>query len=344
MVTNQTADIGTGSDPLRSRIVAICASFLVGAALMSAKFYVYRITLSSAVLSDALESIINVVASAFALVSILMSAMPPDDSHPYGHGKIEFFSAGFEGALIVLAALGIFVTGISHIATPRPIPQLESGLLILLGTAIINLILGIFLVQTGKRTSSLTLIADGRHVLTDVYTSAGVVLGLFLVHMTGWYWMDGVIACVVGVNIIVIGGKLVRVAYAGLMDASDPRLLKEVSELLNKHRQEIWIDVHRLRATRSGNHVNIDFHMILPNYLTLDQAHDEVKKLETIIEGHFRGNAHALIHLDPCREPDCPVCHNHGCNARTETLKDRTAWDLKSMRRFSSPRSQGDEP
>jgi cation diffusion facilitator family transporter len=342
MVTTQAADNGNEDNPLKIRMIAIAVSFLVGLTLMGAKFYVYRMTHSSAILSDALESIINVVASAFALVSILMSAIPPDEGHPYGHGKIEFFSAGFEGALIVLAAIGIFVSGISHILYPRHIPRLESGLLILLATAIINLVLGIFLIHTGKRTSSLALVADGKHVLTDVYTSAGVVLGLFFVHVTGWYWMDGVVACVVGINIIVIGGRLVRIAFAGLMDASDPVLLEEVSELLNQHRKEIWIGVHRLRATRSGNSVNIDFHMTLPSYLTLDQAHAEVRELENVIEDHFRGNAHVLIHLDPCREADCPVCSNQVCSARTETFKERAAWDLKAMRRFNSSHSPGD--
>ena len=336
--------IHTDDGSLKIRVVAISASFLVGAALMAVKFYAYRLTGSSAVLSDALESIINVVASAFALISILLSARPPDESHPYGHGKIEFFSAGFEGALIIFAALGIFASAFSHLADPRPLPFLRGGLLILLGTAAVNLVLGVCLIRVGKRTASLTLTADGRHVLTDVYTSGGVVLGLFLVHLTGWFWMDGVIACLVGANILVIGGRLVRVSFSGLMDASDPELLTEVAGLLNAHRSDRWIDVHRLRALRSGNLIHVDFHMILPRYLTLEQAHDEAGRLETLILDHFKGMARVLVHLDPCMAPDCPVCGICECRSRTETLRRRASLDLRTVQRFHVGRGHHDEP
>lgn len=334
-------DTDTPQNPLKWRLTAIGASFLVSIVLMAVKFHVYRMTGSSAVLSDALESIINVVASAFALASVVMSAMPPDENHPYGHGKIEFFSAGFEGALIVLAALGIFTTAIPQLAAPHRIPRLEGGLVILTATAAVNLLTGLSLVWTGKRTVSLALIADGKHLITDVYTSAGVVIGLFCVHLTGWYWMDGLIACLVGLNIVVVGVKLVYVAFHGLMDASDPRLLKEVATLLEAHRQPNWIDVHRLRATRSGSRVNIDFHLILPSYLSLQRAHDESKKLEKHLIDHFREEVHVLIHLDPCSDPDCPVCRNDDCQARTRPLEAPEGWDLDSMRRFSTGRGPG---
>lgn len=313
-------------DHIRARLIAISLSFLVGASLMAAKFYAYLLTHSSAILSDALESIINVVASAFALGSILLAAKPPDESHPYGHGKIEYFSAGFEGALIILAALGIFKTGLSHIFHPQQLPHLQNGLFILLGASLVNLLLGVGLVRVGKRTRSLALMADGKHVLTDVYTSAAVLLGLFLVHQTGWYWLDGTVACLVGLNILVSGGKLVRQSFAALMDASDPDLLKEISTLLAKHRRDIWIDVHQLRAWRSGNLVHIDFHLILPRDLTLEDAHNEGKQVEKIIKDHFEGAASVLIHMDPCIDSDCPICRHHICESRQEDLKKRSAW------------------
>ena len=318
--------------------MAIGASFFVGLALMAAKFFIYRLTGSSAILSDALESIINVVASAFALISIILSARPPDSSHPYGHGKIEYFSAGFEGALIIVAAVGIFISGISHILTPRPLPNLDTGIIYLLATAAVNLLLGLYLVRVGKRTGSLTLTADGKHVLTDVYTSAGVVAGLFLVHLTGWYWLDGLIACLVGVNIIVIGTRLVRISFSGLMDESDPDLLRDVADLIVENRRDTLIDVHRLRAMRSGNRVNIDFHMILPSYMTLEQAHSEAKVLEKAIVAHYQGEAQITIHLDPCEDPDCPVCAVRGCGERVSPEKAETALSLETMQRFSDHR------
>jgi cation diffusion facilitator family transporter len=326
----------------RTRVMAITVSFLVGASLMAVKFYAYRLTHSSAILSDALESIINVVASAFALISIVLSAKPPDECHPYGHGKIEFFSAGFEGALIMIAAVGIFTTGISHILTPHPLHRLRGGLWLLLGAGVVNLLLGVFLLKIGRRTRSLTLTADGKHVLTDVYTSAGVLLGLYLVVLTGWYWLDGVIACLVGINIIIVGGRLVRMSFSGLMDASDPVLLKEVAEVVKRHRKDLWIDVHRLRVLRSGNLVNVDFHMILPRYLTLEEAHHESKALEKIIVNHFDGNALVLIHLDPCQAADCPVCGNMACDRRGQAMTDRTPWEPAAMRGFDLDREHHD--
>jgi len=320
----------------KSRVRAISLSFFVGLTLMGVKFYAYRLTCSSAILSDALESIINVVASAFALVSVIMSAMPPDENHPYGHGKIEYFSAGFEGALIILAALGIFRIGWAHLFHPRELPQLGEGLLLLLGAGLINLLLGTILIRVGRLTNSLALVADGRHVLTDVYTSAGMLVGLFLVHLTGWYWLDGAMACLVGMNILWSGGMLVRQAFAGLMDESEPELLEDVSCLLAEHRKDIWIDIHQLRAWRSGNFVHMDFHLILPCYLTLDQAHNEGKKLENLIIDYFGGTASILIHLDPCTDPDCPICQQKICDFREESSGKQINWNRKNLTSRSS--------
>lgn len=316
---------------VRSRLIAISLSLLVGTGLMALKFYVYSLTQSSAILSDALESIINVVASAFALGSIVFAAKPPDPSHPYGHGKIEYFSAGFEGALIVLAAIGIVQAAWPQILYPHELPNLQSGLLLLLGASAINLILGVGLIRAGKRTRSLVLIADGRHVLTDVYTSAGVLLGLFLVHQTGWYWLDGAIAVLVGVNILVIGFKLIREAFQGLMDASDPKLLEEISLLISAHRKDTWIDIHNLRAMRSGNRVYVDFHLILPRNLTLEKAHDEVSEIQDLLRTQLPGMADALIHAEPCVDPECPICGYHPCMLRREQARQQSLWHRDTL-------------
>ncbi|OGP71807.1 MAG: cation transporter, partial [Deltaproteobacteria bacterium RBG_13_60_28] len=232
---------------LKTRLLAISLSVVLSLGLMALKFYAYWLTGSAAILSDALESIINVVASAFALGAIIFAAKSPDPTHPYGHGKIEFVSAGFEGALIILAAIGIFHQAWPQLLRPHGLPHLSGGILILVGVNVVNLLLGAGLVMVGKRTQSLVLIADGKHILTDVFTTGGVLLGLGLVLLTGWYWLDGAVAFLVGLNIIVTGAKLVRQAFAGLMDASDPQLLEEISAILQKHRKTIWIDVHQLR-------------------------------------------------------------------------------------------------
>ena len=310
----------------RWRFIAISSSFVVGLSLMGIKFYAYRVTGSSAILSDALESIINVVASGFALWSIYLASQPPDMSHPYGHGKIEYFSAGFEGALIMLAAGGIFYTGIPRLLHPRDLPNLEQGLFLILSTSLVNLLLGIVLIRVGKRTRSLTLTADGKHVLTDVYTSLGVLLGLLLALFTGWNWLDGGVACAVAVNIIISGGKLVRESFAGLMNESDPTLLEEISGILGDHRKDHWIDIHKLRAWRSGNRVHLDFHLILPRELRLDESHHEVKELENIFQTRFEGMADVLIHVDPCTNGDCPICGHNPCILREQPTNHQRLW------------------
>jgi cation diffusion facilitator family transporter len=318
-------------DHFKTRLIAISLSFAIGTMLMCAKFYAFHLTRSSAVFSDALESIINVVASAFALVSIVLAAKPPDKSHPYGHGKVEYFSAGFEGALIILAAIGIFKSGLAHLLRPQLLPNLTDGLTILLGTGLINLVLGLILVRTGKKTHSLALTADGRHILTDVITSAGVLLGLLLVHLTGLYWLDGVIACMVGFSILYTGIILIKKSIAGLMDRAEPAVLQEISSLLEKHRKNNWVGIHKLRAFRSGSVLNISLHLILPKFFSLEEAHIEAEEVEAVIKGYFGGRANVLVHLDPCSDPDCPVCRQFACELRKKKKTDTTPWNAETL-------------
>jgi cation diffusion facilitator family transporter len=316
---------------LRHHLLAICASLLIGAGLMAVKFIAFYLTGSAAILSDALESIINVVAAAFALGSILFAARRPDPTHPYGHGKVEFFSAGFEGALIILAALGIFYEAWPRLLHPQAIPRLEKGLLLILGAALINLILGAALVMIGRRTKSIVLTADGKHVLTDVYTTAGVLAGLVAVKFTGWNWLDGAVAFLVGLNILVTGARLVHQAASGLLDTSDPLLLDEICRVIADHRRPLWIDIHQLRARRAGTHVFIDFHLILPRDLSLEESHAEVKKLEKIINDYFAGQADILIHADPCMEPECPICGLESCDHRKAGTRMQRLWRADTL-------------
>lgn len=305
---------------------AISLSFFVALALLGAKFYSYSITLSSAILSDALESIINVVAAAFAMISVWFASQPPDREHPYGHGKIEYFSAGFEGALIIIAAIGIFKSGISHILNPQEISNLKNGLAILTGAGAVNLILGFYLLHIGKKTNSLILIADGRHVIADVYTTASVIIGLFVVNITGLLWLDGAVACLVGVHILFSGTSLVRHSFSGLMDTSDPELLEEITGLLSRNRTKWWMDIHNLRAFRSGELIHIDMHLVLPGYFSLEKAHKEALEIEGMINRHFKGKSEVLVHMDPCDDPDCPDCGPHVCDEKIDRLARKRKW------------------
>ncbi|MGD9006686.1 MAG: cation diffusion facilitator family transporter [Desulfobacteraceae bacterium] len=327
----------------KQRMRAIILSFVISASLMGLKFLTYRLTHSSAVLSDALESIINVAASGFAIVSVWLAAKPPDPEHPYGHGKIEYFSAGFEGALIIFAAAGIFWTGIKHLIKPHALPNIEQGLAILCIASVANLLLGLYLLRVGRRTESVTLIADGKHIITDVYTSAGVLIGLALVYITGWLWIDGLVACLVGINILVTGSRLVRQSFSRLMDASDVRLLDRIARHLEKHRKPEWIDIHKLRAWRAGNLIHVDLHLVLPKDLPMDAAHHEARAIEELLADEFDGNASALVHMDPCDPRYCPICAQQTCQWRSQTVDRTVHWNGGHLARSRSDRSNPDD-
>lgn len=315
----------------KQRLNIMALSVSVSALLMALKFYSFWLTGSAAILSDALESIINVVASGFALWSVLLASKPPDVDHPYGHGEVEFFSAGFEGALIVLAAGGIFWKALPRIIEPRPLPRLDLGLLILLGTALVNLWLGKTLIRAGKRTGSMAISADGRHILTDVYTTAGVFIGLFLVRQTGWYFLDGAVACAVAVNILFIGARLVFESSSRLMHASDPELLDQITAIIARYRKPEWIDVHRLRAWRSGRHIFVDFHLILPRDMTLEEAHREVMEVEQLLKTQLPEMEDAMIHAEPCIGPECRICVQEPCTIRTQAFSEQPSWCGKEV-------------
>jgi cation diffusion facilitator family transporter len=325
------ADRPEGNEYLKANLRVIVAALAVSVAVTGLKLGGYWITGSAAILSDALESIINVCAAGFATWSTVVSAKPPDEDHPYGHGKIEYFSAGFEGALIVLAAGGIFWQGILQILSPRPLPELGIGVAIISAATLINLIMSRVLIWTGNRTGSLVLVADGRHLLTDVYSSAGVIVGAALVYWTGLFFLDGAVACLLGVNIVVAGVRLLRESSFALMDASDPKLLEQICSVLAANRQETWIDVHKLRAWRAGARVHIDFHLIVPRELSVESGHAAVKELERVFSNHFKGGADVLIHLDPCTEPDCPVCEQDPCGLRNRPADRPRAWRRETL-------------
>ena len=287
---------------------------------MAAKFVAYYITGSAAILSDALESIINVVASGFVLYSIYLSHQPPDKTHPYGHGKIEYFAVGFEGALIILAAGAILYKAIPAFFQARMLSKLGFGILLVLVTSVVNLLVGLFLIHTGRRTRSAPVEADGKHLLTDVFTSVGVVIGLVLVRLTDWSWWDPITACAVAVNIVITGWHLVKKSFGRLMDEADPELLERIVEILNKNRRSDWIDLHQLRTRYYGNKVHVDFHLVVPRNLGLVEAHLEAKEIEKKILNSLTEVAEVIVHVDPCEDPLCEWCVQDNCQDRSKDL------------------------
>lgn len=304
----------TDIDRVQQRAIRI--SFFSSIAILALKTAAYLMTGSTALLSDALESIINVVASAFAMWSIHVAKTPPDSNHPYGHGTVEYFSALLEGLLIMAAAVGIISAALPRVFVPGVLSQLDSGLLVSAVASALNLVLGLYLVRTGIRTQSLTLVADGRHVLADVFTTGGVLAGLLVVRLTDWFWMDGLIACVVAMHIVWTGYGLMRQAVRGLMHETDPDLIREICALLNANRQPEWISIHRLRAWRAGRFVHVDFHLVLPGHLSLTQSQRFVKELEDLFRRRFDGAAEILIRMDACTSRLCGDCPSRDCPGR----------------------------
>lgn len=303
----------------RLRLIVACSSLGAGILILAAKFFAYKLTGSGAILSDALESTINVAASGFAVISILIAAKPPDAEHPYGHGKIEYFSAGFEGGLIALAALGIFHVGWSRLSQPAPMPNLDLSLWIVSGAAALNLVMGMILIRTGRRYHSIALESDGRHLMTDVVTTAGVIVGLVLTRITGWLWLDGAVALAVGVHVLFAGVGLIRRSAAGLMDSSDPEILDRVCLQLNTHRRPKWENIHKLRTWQSGQTLFIDLHLVLPEELPLAEAHEEAEHLERLLEDAFDGRAEVLVHMDPTSDdPRANSCEEWSIESITD--------------------------
>jgi cation diffusion facilitator family transporter len=313
-------------------------SVVVGVLLLSTKVVAWQVTGSAAVMSDALESIINVVASLFALFAIWFAERPADESHPYGHGKIEFFSAGFEGALIMLAAIGIVVAAVGRLVTPREVEQIGLGMALVGVSGGVNLLMGVHLVRTGRATGSMALEADGQHLLTDWWTSLGVVVGLAVVKWTGWVLLDPLLAMGLAGHILWNGWGIVRASAGRLLDEADAELLESIALTLRKTRREGHLTPHQLRATRHGQNLVVDLHMFMPRNWELALVHDESDAIEHGIQGEFGAEAEAIIHVDPCREDHCVRCDLTACSLRNATQNVTEEWTATQMR------SQGEHP
>ncbi|MES2559973.1 MAG: cation diffusion facilitator family transporter [Bacteroidota bacterium] len=315
------------------KIKAIRNVLIAGIAIMLLKFIAFFITHSNAILSDALESIINVVAGAFAYYSLKVAAKPKDMDHPYGHGKIEFISAGFEGGLILLAGTIIIGKSVMNMIHPVDIHRLETGAILAIIAGASNFLLGRFLVHTGKTHASITLVADGKHLQSDAWSSLGLVLGIVCIHLTGWVWLDNVFAIIFGCVIIFTGYKLVRKSLAGLMDEADEAIINDVIRVLNEHRNANWIDIHNLRIVQYGSSYHIDCHLTLPWYNDLKVSHDELKNIEDLIATKFNNKVEFFIHPDPCLPFSCSLCLLKDCNVRQRPFEQKVEWTSANVMR-----------
>lgn len=297
--------------PRDLRSIAMGASLGVAVLMLVGKLGAYFITGSTAILSDAAESIVHIAATGFAGFSLWYVKRPADREHPYGHGKMAYFSAGFEGALILFAALYIIYEATLALIEGPELQQLTWGIAITGALALVNLALGLFLIRVGKKQNAIILVANGKHVLTDMWTSAAVVVGVTVVYFTGILWIDPVIAIAAAINILFSGGALMYRSFTGLLDRADPLHTQEIVEVLQKGVEENIIGgFHQLRHRESNDAVWIEVHMLLPSDMPVREAHRRVTEVEERIDNAV--GAHNTIitsHIEPL---DHQSAHPHG--------------------------------
>jgi cation diffusion facilitator family transporter len=311
----------------------ILLSLITGVVLMVMKFAAYFLTNSNFVLTDAAESIVNVVASGFAFYSIYLASLPRDENHPYGHGKVEYFSVFLEGALIGIAGVIIILKSVYSLFNPEEIRDLIRGAAIIGFTGGVNGLLGYYMVRKGRSLPSITIEADGRHLLTDTVTSTGLVLGLLIIYFTKILWLDSALSILVGFYITFTAYKLIRKSVAGLMDETDFIVVSDVVKLLGEKRRYEWIDIHNLRAQKYGNDLHIDCHLTLPNYFDLNKVHEEVKQVEWLINREAGIKTELFIHTDPCLPFCCHYCGMPNCPIRSEAKTEEIEWTMEKVMR-----------
>jgi cation diffusion facilitator family transporter len=303
----------------------------IAIALFIVKIAAWFITNSLAILTDALESIVNIVAAFLGLYSLNLSSKPKDADHPYGHGKVEFLSAGIEGSLIITAGFFIIYKSVQSFFYPHDIAKLDFGILLIGSTAIVNYIAGSVCIATGNKNHSLQLIAGGRHLVTDTYSTLGILAGLAIIYFTGLNFIDSLIACIISIFIIYTGYKIVRVSIAGIMDEADEKLLKDLVALLNDHRRENWIDLHNTRIIKYGSTLHCDCHLTVPWYLNVIEAHEEVKALGALVKQEFGEAVEFFVHTDACLEYSCMICSKHNCMVRKHPFEKRIPWTIENI-------------
>ncbi|MDP2111111.1 MAG: cation diffusion facilitator family transporter [Thiobacillus sp.] len=266
------------------------------------KGWAWWITGSVGLLSDALESFVNLAGAIMALAMLTLAAMPADDNHAHGHGKAEYFSSAFEGFLIIVAAVAISYAAIDRLLNPQPIEAVGIGLAVSVVASVINLATSRILMAVGKKHKSITLEADAHHLLTDVWTSAGVIAGVGLVWLTGWLWLDPVVALLVAMNIVWTGWQLLHRSATGLMDVSIPEEdLRAIESVLDSYRRQ-GLDFHALRTRQAGTRAFISLHVLVPGKWTVQLGHDWSERIEADIRQAVT-YAHITTHLEPMEDP-----------------------------------------
>ena len=299
--------------------------------ILAIKFIAYYTTHSVAILTDALESIVNVAAGFIGLYSLYVAAKPRDFDHPYGHGKAEFISSAIEGTLISSAGAIILYKAVQNLINPVQLHKLDVGIWLIAVTAAVNYIIGYFCLATGKKNNSLALIASGKHLQSDSLSTVGIVTGLLLLFFTGLRWIDSVVAMLFVTIIIVTGYRILRQSVAGIMDEADLGILGKMVEILNANRQEDWVDMHNLRVIKYGSVLHVDCHLTVPWYYNVHEAHKEIDYLASLIRKEFGESLELFVHSDGCLPFSCQICKKSNCRERKNIFEKEIKWTLENI-------------
>ena len=307
---------------------------LVSFVILIAKFIAYYVTHSVGVLTDALESIVNVVAGAVSLYSLHLAMQPQDRNHPFGHGKIELISASSEGILIIIAGIMIIYEAVKRLLFPVEIQKLDIGIYIIAFSGVINYLLGTYSIRTGKKHNSVALVAGGKHLHSDTYSTIGLVIGLLALFFTKISWIDSALALLFGGIIIFTGISILRQTITGLVDHADEQLLGEMVTVLNENRQPEWIDIHNTKIIKSGNYLYIDCDLTVPWYYTVEAGHNLGSQLKDVLNQKYGNRIQLTIHIDPCNITQtckCEKCMLVKCPHRQKPFTRQQNMDILSF-------------
>ena len=321
----------TSSIDYSLRKKAAWLSFGVSLVVLTLKAIAYSQTKSAAILSDALESIVNVVTAIVGIWVIAYVQEPADEEHPYGHGKVEYFSAAFEGGLIFFAAIIICLEAAKAIVQGDSLNSIESGFFYIGGATIINLACGLFIKKVGDSQKSEALTASGVHILSDVKTTVGIMAGLGLVSVTGWKWLDPLMAVGVSIHLAFEGFGIVKKSISGLIDETDVGSIEVLSHSLKKFRQPGIIDIHNLRVIRSGSFHHIDAHLVVPEYWDVSKSHAMTHEFENQVVSDYPFDGEFAFHLDPCHQSYCGKCDVQNCPIRQIPFKQLYSFEAKDL-------------
>ena len=304
---------------------------VVSLTLFILKLIAWWLTGSIAILTDTLESIVNVVAGFIGLYSIILSAKPKDKEHPYGHGKVEFISSAIEGILIATAGLIIIIEAVNNFWHPHSLKKLDVGLILIAVTAVINFVVGRLCIEKGKKENSPILIASGSHLQSDTYSTLGLLIGILLLVVSGYKWIDSAAALIFAFIIIYTGYKIIRKSISGIMDESDLVIISRILGILNENRKPAWVDIHNMRVIDYAGFYHIDCHLTVPYYLNINEGHAIMDTLTAMLSEHFDDRVEFFVHIDGCLSEQCKLCSLDLCPKRSTAFIRSNKWTMENV-------------